>query len=170
MAGKCVDKGSELDGFPDRCGDAFMDAVSWWREAGNRLLPGERGGSGGFTLFQVCIGDGCNYLGHTDSSVFECVDDLVASPFDERRSVFVSDHCSRMGSVVMVVASNLDAVAAGELRDELVRTAPEGMQNVGGSGLEARECFLAEVPAEPVRLTFAEWMKTREEPEPKEES
>ena len=56
-----------------------------------------------------------------------------------------------------------------ELRDELVRTALKDAKR-WRKCLEARECFLAEVPAEPVRLTFAEWMKTREEPEPKEES
>ena len=68
-----------------------------------------------------------------------------------------------MGAVVRVIASSLGAVAAAELRDELVRTAPEGMEDVDGSGLEARECFLSTVPVEPVRMSFAEWMKTRED-------
>ena len=99
------------------------------------------------------------------TSVVEGVDDLVASTIFERRSVFVAEHAARMGSVVRVVASNLDVDAALELRDELVRKAPKGMQNVDGTSVEARECVLVEVPAEPLRMTFEEWVKTNEEPE-----
>ena len=136
--------------------DVSMTADHWWRDGG-QLLPGEQGA---VTVFEIRFWDGCRHLGHTDMTVSECVDGLVASPWDERRSVFVAEHAARMGSVVRVVASNLTAIAAAELRDELVRTAPEGVQNVDGSALEARECFLSEVPAEPLRMTFAEWMKT----------
>ena len=46
IAGKCVDKGSEPHGVPERVGDAFMAAASWCLETGNRLLLGERDGSG----------------------------------------------------------------------------------------------------------------------------
>ena len=95
--------------------------------------------------------------------MFERVDDVVASPLDERRSRFVAEHCARMGSVVRCIASNLEVGAAAELRDELVRTAPEVMRRVDEASLEARECFLAEVAAEPVRMSFVEWIKTREE-------
>ena len=56
------------------------------------MLPGEKGGS---TVFEISFWDGCRYVGHTDSTVFECVDDLVASPLDERRSAFVAEHCAR---------------------------------------------------------------------------
>ena len=131
------------------------------------VLPGEV--PCGVTVFEISFWDGCKHLAHTDAvapTVFERVDDLMASPFHERQSAFVAGHAARMGSVVRCVASDLDLVAAAELRDELVRTAPEGMQNVGGTSLEARECFLSEVPAEPMRMSFAEWVKTREEGAP----
>ena len=146
--------------------DPSMTAGSWWREDAGLRLPGEEASS---TVFELAFWDGCRYLGHTDvaaPTAFERVDDLVASPHPERRSVFVADHCARMGSVVRIVSSGLDLVAAAELRDELVRTAPEGMRRVDEASLEARECYLSEVPAEPVRMSFAEWAKTREEPEP----
>ena len=110
------------------------------------------------------------YLGHTERNLFKRVDDLVASPFDERRSAFVAEHCARMGSVVRCIASDLDGVAAAELRDELVLQAPDVMRRVDEASLEARDCFLAEVPAEPLRMSFAEWVKTREEGEPGGES
>ena len=145
-----------------------MTAVAWWREDASWLLPGEQGGA---TVFEIRFWDGCRHLAHTDAaalSVFERVDDLVASPVSERRSIFVADHCARMGSVVRVVASNLDAAAAA-LQDELVRNAPEGMREVAEASPEARECFLSEVPAEPLRMSFAEWVKTREEGEPEGE-
>ena len=141
--------------------DVSMTAGHWWRDDG-QLLPGEEGGA---TVFEIRFWDGCRHLGHTEMTVFECVDDLVASPWDGRRSVFVAEHAARMGSVVRIVASNFDAVAAAELRDELVRTAPEGTQIVDGTSLEVRGCYLSEVPLEPLRISFAEWMKTREEPE-----
>ena len=129
------------------------------------LLPGE---AQGVTVFEVRFWDGCRHVGYTDAAaptVFERVDDLVASPHPERRSPFVADHCGRMGSVVRVVASGLDLVAAAELRDELVRNAPGGLRKVDEASLEAQACFLSEVPAEPMRMSFAEWVKMREEPE-----
>ncbi len=149
--------------------DPSMTAGSWWREDAGLRLPGEEASA---TVFEVSFWDGCKHLAHTDAvapTVFERVDDLVASPHPERRSAFVADHCARVGSVVRVVASNLDGVAAAELRDELVAHAPEGLRNVDAGSLEARECFLSEVPAEPVRMSFAEWAETREEGETKGE-
>ena len=125
---------SEIDGVSARSVDASMTAGSWWREDAGLRLPGEEASA---TVFEVRFWDGCRYLGHTDEvtpTAFERVDDLVASPHPERRSVFVAEHCARMGAVVRVVASNLDGVAAAELRDELVRTAPEGMRRVDGTG------------------------------------
>ena len=155
---------SEIDGVSARSVDSSMTARDWWREDAAMVIPGERGG---VTVFELAFWDGCRHLDHTDSTVFERVDDLVASPFDERRSAFVAEHCARMGAVVRVVASNLDGVAAAELRDELVLHAPEGMRRVDGVGLEARECFLSEVPPDPLVMSFAEWVKTREEGETK---
>ena len=145
--------------------DPSTAARQWWREDASRLLPGEEAG---VSVFEVRFWDGCQHLGHTDAvapTVFERADDLIASPHPERQSFFVADHCARMGSVVRVVASNLNPAAAAELRDELVAHAPDGLRNVDEGSLEARECFLSEVPAEPVRMTFAEWAKSREEPE-----
>ncbi len=155
----------KIDGVLDRSADLGLFASDWWQENDGRLLPGE---AGGVTVFVVEFQDGCRYLGHTDptdSSVFERMDDLVASPLDERRSVFVAEHCARMGSVVRCIASNLDVAAAAALRDELVLKAPDVMRKVDEASLEARECFLAEVATEPVRMSFAEWVKTREEGE-----
>ena len=155
----------KIDGVLDRSADLGLFASDWWQENDGRLLPGE---ADGVTVFVVEFQDGCRYLGHTDSTdsgVFERVDDLVASPLDERRSVFVAEHCARMGSVVRCIASNLDVAAAAALRDEPVLKAPDVMRKVDAASLEARECFLAEVATEPVRMSFAEWVKTREEGE-----
>ena len=150
------------DGEPCRLADPSEIDRHWWGQDGSRLLPGEEGGA---SVFEISFWDDCKSLGYTDSSVFERVDDLLASPVDERRSAFVAEHCARMGSVVRCIASNLDEVAAAELRDELVASAPDVMQKLDAGSLEARECFLREVPAEPTRLTFAEWVKTTEEPD-----
>ena len=148
---------------PDRFAEVYVVAMDRWRDAAVVLLPGEQGGE---KVFEIRFWDGCRYVGHTDLSVFERVDDLVASPFDERRSVFVAEHCARMGSLVRCIASDLDPAVAAELRDELVANAPDELRKVDEASLEAEDCFLAEVAKEPVRLTFAEWVKTREEPEP----
>ena len=117
-------------------------------------------------MFEIRFWDGCRYVGHTEMTVFERVDALVASPWDERRSRFVAEHCARMGAVVRCIASNLDVGAAAELRDELVLQAPDVMRRVDEASLEVRHCFLAEVPADPVRMSFAEWVKTREDRRP----
>ena len=164
-----MDKRSEIDGVTDRSVDASMADGHWWRTDVVFLLPGEV--EGGVTVFETRFWDGCCYIGYTDTAltVFESVDDLVASPFAERQSTFVADHCARMGSVVRIVASGLDVGMAVELRDELVRGAPEGMRTIDAAGLEARECFLLEVPAEPLVMTFSEWLKTRPEGEPEGE-
>ena len=146
------------------CNDPSTAARQWWREDASRLLPGE---VQGVTVFEIRFWDGCRHLDHTDGvaqTVFERVDDLVASPHPERRSFFVADHCARMGAVVRVVSSNLDAAAAAELRDELVLQAPDVMRRVDEASLEARECYLSEVPPDPLVMSFAEWVKTREEP------
>lgn len=142
--------------------DGRMTASDWWSGADVRLLPGEGGGA---TVFEISFSDGCRYIGHTEMTVFGRVDDLVASPWDERRNDFVADHCARMGSVVRVVRSGLNLDAATELQNELVRTAPEGMESSDGTSLEARDCFLLEVPGDPVKMTFAEWITKQEEPE-----
>ena len=152
----------EIDGGPGRMVEMNLVAKEWWSGADTRLLPGEEGG---VTVFAILFWDGCQYLRLTDSDVFERVDDLVASHLYERQSSFVAEHCGRMGAVVRVVASGLDVVAAAELRDELVAQAPDEMRRVNSDLLEAPDCFLAEVAAEPVRMTFAEWAKTREEGE-----
>ena len=147
------------------CNDPSTAARQWWREDASRLLPGE---VQGVTVFEIRFWDGCRHLDHTDGvaqTVFERVDDLVASPHPERRSFFVADHCARMGAVVRCIVSDLDSVAAVELLKELVAHGPEGLRNVDEASLEARACFLSEVPEELQRMTFAEWMKTREEPE-----
>ena len=144
---------------PDRF-DASEIARQWWLERDCRL-PGE----GGITVFEVAFWDGCRYVGYMDAAVtnvFECVDDLVASPIDERRSVFVADHCARMGSVVRCIASNLEISAAAELREDLVSQAPDGVKKLGRGALAGEDCFLAETVREPVRRSFAEWAKTRE--------
>ena len=161
-----MDKKSDTEGVPGPAIDASMTARHWWREDGSMLLPGEKGGS---TVFEISFWDGCRYVGHTETTVFEYADDLVASPWDERRSRFVAEHCARMGSVVRCIASGLEVVAAAELRDELVANGPDGLGKVDKASLEARDCFLAEVPVEPVRMSFADWVKTREEGEPRGE-
>ena len=148
-------------------GQEDIDGVAedWWQDEAVRLLPGEYGG---VTVFEIVFWDGCRYIGHTDSTdacVFERVDDLVASPLGERRNLFVAEHCARMGSVVRCIASNLDSHAAANLRHELVFAAPDSMERVDEASLEVRECFLAQVPTEPVRMSFAEWAKTREDRE-----
>ena len=91
-----MDKKSDTEGVPGPSIDASMTARHWWREDGSMLLPGEKGGS---TVFEISFWDGCRYVGHTETTVFECADDLVASPWDERRSRFVAEHCARMGYV-----------------------------------------------------------------------
>ena len=160
-----MDMESKTSGVPGLSVDSSMTARDWWREDAAMVIPGERGG---VTVFEISFWDGCRHVDHTDGvaqTVFERVDDLVASPHPERRSFFVADHCARMGSVVRCIMSDLDSVAASELRDELVLNAPEGMRRVDGVGLEAQECYLSEVPVEPLVMTFAAWVKTREEPE-----
>ena len=100
-----MDKKSDTEGVPGPSIDASMTARHWWREDGSMLLPGEKGGS---TVFEISFWDGCRYVGHPETTVFECADDLVASPWDERRSRFVAEHCARMGSVVRCIASDLE--------------------------------------------------------------
>ena len=128
----------------------------------SRLLPGEEGGS---TVFEIQFWDGCCISYTAALTVLERVDELVASSFAERQSTFDVEHCARMGSVVRVVASSLEMVVAAELRNELVRIAPEGMRKVDEASPERPECVPAEVPAEPVSTTFGEWVKTRDKDE-----
>ena len=106
-----MDKKSDTEGVPGPSIDASMTARHWWREDGSMLLPGEKGGS---TVFEISFWDGGRYVGHPETTVFECVDDLVASPWDERRSRFVAEHCARLGSVLRRIASGLEMVAAAE--------------------------------------------------------
>ena len=91
------------------------------------------------------------------------MDDLVASPFLERRSLSVSDHCAQMGYVVRCVASGLDRKLAEQLRTDLVsRLSDDSDPNetgvVAGDG-----CVFAEVPKAPVRMSIGEWMQAREQ-------
>ena len=117
---------------PDGLVDASAFAAEWWGSAEGRRLPGE---AAAFTVFAIEFWDGCRYVGVTDMSILDAVDDLVASPFLERRSLFVSDHCGQMGYVVRCVASDVAQDLAEQLRSALVeqlavdsdpKDAPEG--------------------------------------------
>ena len=80
--------------------DAAAFVTEWLETANGRRLPGEEGGC---SVFAIQFWDGCRYFGVTDMSILEAVDDLVASPFLDRRSLFASDHCGQMGYVVRCV-------------------------------------------------------------------
>ena len=140
--------------------DASAFAAEWWGIAEGRRLPGE---AAAFTVFAIEFWDGCRYVGVTEMSILDAVDDLVASPFLERRSLFVSDHCGRMGYVVRCVASDLDQDIGEQLRSALVEQSavdndPNGAGTVVGDG-----CVFAAVPKAPIRKSFGDWVKTREQ-------
>ena len=68
--------------------DAAAFVTKWCETADGRRLPGEEGGC---TVFAIQFWDGCHYFGVTDMSILDAVDDVVASPFLERRKLFVSE-------------------------------------------------------------------------------
>ena len=100
-----------------------------------------------------------------NSSILDAVDDLVASPFLERRSLFVSDHCGQMGYVVRCVGSDLAQELAEQLRADLVhQSSVDSDSNEAGAGVVVGDgCVFAEVPKAPVRMTIGEWMKAQEQ-------
>ena len=140
--------------------DAAAFVTEWWENAEGRRLVGEKGG---YTVFAVEFWDGCRYFGVTDMSVLDAVDDLVASPFLERRSLFVSDHCGQMGYVVRCVGSDLAQELAEQLRSDLVhQSSVDGDSNEAGV-VVGDGCVFAAVPQAPVRMSIGDWMKAREQ-------
>ena len=140
--------------------DPAVFAADWRENAAGRRLPGEEGGC---TVFCLEFWDRCRYFGVTDMSILDAVDDLVASPFLERRSLFVSDHCGQMGYVVRCVASGLDRELAEQLRTGLVSRLSVD-SDCDDSGVVAGDgCAFAEVPKAPVRMSIGEWMQAREQ-------
>ena len=125
-------------------------------------LPGEEGGA---SVFAIEVGDGCSYFGVTDMSILDAVDDVVASPFFERRSVSVSDHCGEMGYVVRCVGSDLAQEIAEQLRSDLVhQSSVDSDSNEAGAGVVVGDgCVFAAVPKAPIRMTIGDWMKAREQ-------
>ena len=142
--------------------DAEAFVTEWWATADGRRLPGEEGG---WIVFAVEFWDGCRHFGVTELGILDAVDDLVASPFLERRSLFVSDHCGQMGYVVRCVGSDLAQELAEQLRSDLVhQSSVDSDSNEAGAGVVVGDgCVFAEVPKEPVRMTIGEWMKAREQ-------
>ncbi len=145
---------------PDGLVDASAFAAEWWGSAEGRRLPGE---AAAFTIFAIEFWDGCRYVGVTEMRILDAVDDLVASPFLERRSLFVSDHCGQMGYVVRCVASDMAQDLAEQLRSALVEqltvdSNPNEAGTVVGDG-----CVFAAVPKAPIRKSFGEWVNTREQ-------
>ena len=140
--------------------DVAALVTEWWENADGRRLPGEEGGC---TVFAVELWDGCRYFGVTDMSILDAVDDLVASPFLERRSLFVSDHCGQMGYVVRCVGSDLAQELAEQLRADLVHQSSVDSDSNEAGVVVADGCVFAEVPKAPVRMTIGEWMKAREQ-------
>ena len=140
--------------------DAAAFVTEWWENAEGRRLVGEKGG---YTVFAVEFWDGCRYFGVTDMSVLDAVDDLVASPFLERRSLFVSDHCGQMGYVVRCVGSDLAQELAEQLRSDLVsQLAVDSDSNEAGV-VVGDGCVCAAVPKAPVRMSIGDWMKALEQ-------
>ena len=140
--------------------DASAFAVDWWKSADGRQLPGE---AAAFTVFAVRFWDGCDYFGVTEMSVLDAVDDLVASPFLERRSLFVSDHCSQMGYLVACIGSDLGQELAEQLRSALVsQAAVDGDVKEAGVVVGDR-CVFAAVSKAPVRMSIGDWIKARDQ-------
>lgn len=138
---------------------AVASVTGWWENAEARRLPGEEGEH---TVFMIEFWDGCRYFGVTSASILDAVDDLVASPFLDRRSLFVSDHCGRMGYVVKCVGSALAQEVAEQLRADLVRHSSDDSDSKEAGVVVGDSCVFAEVPKEPVRMSIGEWMKARE--------
>ena len=150
-----------VDRFEDVV-DAAALVAEWWEKADGRRLLGEEGG---WTVFAIQFWDGCHYFGVTDMSILDAVDDLVAAPFLERRSLFVSDHCGQMGYVVRCVGSDLAQELAEQLRADLVhQSSVDSDSNEAGAGVVVGDgCVFAAVPKAPIRMTIGDWMKAREQ-------
>ena len=148
-----------VDRFEDVV-DAAAFVAEWWEKADGRRLPGEEGG---WTVFAIEFWDGCRYFGVTDMSILDAVDDLVASPFLGRRSLFVSDHCGQMGYVVRCVGSDLSQELAEQLRSGLVHQSSVDSDSNEAGVVVGDGCVLAEVPKAPIRMTIGDWMKAREQ-------
>ena len=140
--------------------DAAAFVTEWLETANGRRLPGEEGGC---TVFAIQFWDLCNYFGVTDMSILDAVDDLVASPFLERRSEFVSDHCGQMGYVVRCVGSGLAQELAEQLRSDLVHQSSVDSDSNEAGVVVGDGCLFAEVPKAPIRMTIGDWMKAREQ-------
>ena len=142
--------------------DAAAFVTEWLETANGRRLPGEEGGC---TVFAIQFWDGCGYFGVTDMSILDAVDDVLASPFLDRRSEFASDHCGQMGYVVRCVGSDLAQELAEQLRSDLVhQSSVDSDSNEAGAGVVVGDsCVFAEVPKAPVRMSIGDWMKAREQ-------
>ena len=140
--------------------DAAAFVTEWWEHVAGRRLPGEEGG---WIVFAVEFWDQCLYFGVTEMSILDAVDDLVASPFLERRSLFVSDHCGQMGYVVRCVGSDLDQEFAEQLRSDLVHQSSVDSDSKGAGVVVGDGCVFAEVPKAPVRMSIGDWMQAREQ-------
>ena len=150
---------STVDGLSEPVGAAAF-FVEWRENADGRRLPGEEGGC---TVFAIQFWDGCHYFGVTDISILDAVDDLVASPFLERRSLFVSDHCGQMGYVVRCVGSDLTQELAEQMCSDFVsQLAVDSDSNEAGV-VVGDGCVFAAVPKAPIRMTIGDWMKAREQ-------
>ena len=142
--------------------DAAAFVTEWLETVNGRRLPGEEGGC---TVFAIQFWDGCRYFGVTDMSILGSVDDVVASPFLDRRSEFASDHCGQMGYVVRCVGSNLAQEIAEQLRSDLVhQSSVDSDSNEAEAGVVVGDgCVFAAVPKAPIRMTIGDWMKAREQ-------
>ena len=144
------------------CGPVGVGAfvTEWWEKAVERRLPGEEGA---WTVFMIEFWDGCRHFGVTETSILDAVDDLVASPFLERRSLFVSDHCGQMGYVVRCVGSALTQDIAEQLRADLVHHSSVDSDSKEAGVVVGDGCVFAEVPKAPVRMSIGDWMQAREQ-------
>ena len=139
--------------------DAAAFVAEWWENAEGRRLPGEEGR---FTVYGIEFWDGCRFFDYTQGSVFERFSELGFGPVEVWRNNFVSEHMGQMAYVVRCVASDLTVADAAEVVNRLVVAAPGGMVPLGKGVLEHGRCFLGENAAEPVTMSFGEWVKTRE--------
>ena len=96
-------------------------------------------------------------------SILDAVDDLVASPFLDRRSLFASDHCGQMGYVVSCVGSDWAQELAEQLRSDLVSQMAVDSESQEAGVVVGDGCVFAAVPKAPVRKSFGDWVKTREQ-------
>ena len=154
-----MSQGIEIDAVANGLvGEAFV--AEWWENARCRRLPGE---DDGFTVFAIEFWDGCRFFGVTDMTILDAVDDLVASPYPDLRSRFASEHCVQMGYVVRCVGSSLTQGLAEQLLSDLVvRFAGDVDSNEAGV-VVGDACVFSAVPKEPIRMSFGDWVKTREQ-------